>query len=126
MQNAAVQIVKTLSQASVQPALGISLPGAARLWPNPQQAIERFSPLLTISGHDHQTPIRTGCRHYRIGQTTCVNVGQTDSGPLRYCGIEAEFKSASSTLRSLFKKRAQYPQGQVFVSELRSSSSVIA
>ena len=77
---------------------------------NPEwvQAIERFSPWLTISGHDHQTPIRSGCWHHRIGQTTCVNVGQTDNGPLHYCVIEAEFESASPSLPSRMQVTA-YP-----------------
>jgi Icc-related predicted phosphoesterase len=62
------------------------------------QAIERFSPWLTISGHDHRTPIKSKRWNCRIGQTTCVNVGQTDNGPLHYCLIEAEFESASPSL----------------------------
>ena len=67
---------------------------------NPEwvQAIKRFSPWLTISGHDHLTPIQSGRWHHRIGQTTCVNVGQTDNGPLHYCIVEAEFESASPSL----------------------------
>ena len=54
-------------------------------------AIERFSPWLTISGHDHQTPLANKCWHHRISQTVCVNAGQADSGPLHYCVVEAEF-----------------------------------
>ena len=41
-------------------------------------AIERFSPWLTISGHDHQTPLANKCWHHRISQTVCVNAGQAD------------------------------------------------
>jgi len=60
---------------------------------NPQwrSAIERFRPIVTISGHDHQTPISRGKWHHRIGSTTCVNVGQTERGPLHYCVVQAEF-----------------------------------
>ena len=67
---------------------------------NPEwvQAIKRFSPWLTISGHDHRTPIWSGRWHYRLGQTTCVNVGQTDNGPLHYCMVEAEFEGVSPSL----------------------------
>jgi Icc-related predicted phosphoesterase len=67
---------------------------------NPEwvQAIKRFSPWLTISGHDHRTPIQSGRWHYRLGQTTCVNVGQTDDGPLHYCLVEAEFESEAPSL----------------------------
>ena len=78
------------------------------------QAIERFSPWLTISGHDHQTPIRTGRWHHRIGQTTCVNVGQTDNVPLHYCLIEAEFESASPSLPSRMQVTA-YPWQETLV-----------
>jgi len=78
---------------------------------NPEwvQAIDRFSPWLTISGHDHQTPIRTGRWYHRIGQTTCVNVGQTDNGPLHYCVIEAEFEGSSPSLPSRMQVTA-YPR----------------
>jgi Icc-related predicted phosphoesterase len=67
---------------------------------NPEwvQASKRFSPWFTISGHDHRTPIKSGQWNCRVGQTTCVNVGQTDSGPLHYCLVEAEFESASPSL----------------------------
>jgi Icc-related predicted phosphoesterase len=77
---------------------------------NPEwvQAIKRFSPWLTISGHDHLTPIRSGCWHHRIGQTTCVNVGQTDNGPLHYCLVDAEFETAEPSLPTLMKATA-YP-----------------
>jgi len=83
---------------------------------NPEwvQAIERYSPWLTISGHDHQTPIRSKCWHHRIGQTTCVNVGQTDNGPLHYCVIEAEFESASPSLPSRMQVTA-YPCQETIV-----------
>ena len=71
-------------------------------------AIDRFSPWLTISGHDHLTPLRSRVWHHRLGQTTCVNVGQTDHGPLHYCLIQAEFKSASPDLPVLMRVTA-YP-----------------
>ena len=61
-------------------------------------AIERFSPWLTISGHDHLTPIRSNCWHHRIGRTTCVNVGQSDAGPLHYCLTKAEFETSTPAL----------------------------
>jgi|SRR6266567_1747690 len=54
-------------------------------------AIERFRPILTISGHDHQTPITKKKWYHLIGATTCVNVGQSENGPLHYCITEAEF-----------------------------------
>ena len=45
-------------------------------------AIEEVSPGLVIFGHDHQTPIKKELWHCSIGKTMCVNVGQTDAGPL--------------------------------------------
>ncbi len=36
------------------------------LW---NEAIERFSPWLVISGHDHGTPVRTGKWYARVGQS---------------------------------------------------------
>jgi hypothetical protein len=71
-------------------------------------AIERFSPWLSIAGHDHITPIRSNCWHHRIGQTTCVNVGQTDHGPLHYCLVEAEFESQLPSLPAKMQVTA-YP-----------------
>lgn len=61
-------------------------------------AIERFSPSLTISGHDHITPIRAGKWFHRLGSTICVNVGQNDSAPLRFTLIEAEFPGDTPSL----------------------------
>ena len=77
---------------------------------NPEwvQAIKRFSPWLTISGHDHLTPIQSRHWHHRIGQSTCVNVGQTDNGPLHYCLVESEFESASPSLPTRMEVTA-YP-----------------
>jgi hypothetical protein len=61
-------------------------------------AIKRFMPLLTISGHDHRTPIASGRWWHRIDGTTCVNVGQTDDGPLHFCLVQAEFASSKPSL----------------------------
>jgi Icc-related predicted phosphoesterase len=61
-------------------------------------AIKHFSPWLTISGHDHLTPIHSDRWHHRIGQTICVNAGQTVSGPLHYCLVEVAFRSVSPSL----------------------------
>lgn len=74
-------------------------------------AINRFSPWLTISGHDHITPIRSSRWHHRIGQTTYLNVGQTDNGPLHYCLVEAEFESTTPSLPKRMQITA-YPCGE--------------
>jgi Icc-related predicted phosphoesterase len=62
------------------------------------RAIERFSPLLTVSGHDHTTPIRRGKWFHRVGSTLCVNVGQSTSGPLRFSLVEGEFAGTGPSL----------------------------
>jgi len=73
--------------------------------------IKRFSPLLTISGHDHSTPIRTGKWFHRSGSTICVNVGQTESGPLHYTMIDAEFAGETPSLPTRMSVTA-YPGGE--------------
>jgi Icc-related predicted phosphoesterase len=94
-------------------------------------AIERFSPWLTVSGHDHITPIRSNCWHHRMGQTTCVNVGQADHDPLHYCLIEAEFEGSSPSLPAKMQVTAypwqetlELPSGTVISKSGRKSDSV--
>jgi Icc-related predicted phosphoesterase len=70
------------------------------------EAIEKFSPWLTISGHDHDSPIRNGRWHRKIGQTLCVNVGQPNSGPLHYSLVEAEFVKATDAMPSALRVTA--------------------
>ncbi len=53
-------------------------------------AVERFCPKVTVSGHDHKTPIETGTWIEWHGETACLNTGQEDWYP-RYCVIEFEF-----------------------------------
>ena len=67
---------------------------------NPEwvEAIERFEPWLTISGHDHETPIQRKRWHYNIGPTRCVNVGQSDTGLLHYCLVHAEYPAPTPCL----------------------------
>jgi Icc-related predicted phosphoesterase len=73
-----------------------------------RQAIERFSPWLTVSGHDHDSPRINKRWYHQIGQTICVNAGQTDAGPLHYCVIEAEFAKPRPGLPTSMKVTA-YP-----------------
>jgi len=60
---------------------------------NPEwlEAIERFSPLLVLCGHDHNSPRWNRRWHCRIQDTVCVNVGQDDSDELGYAVVELEF-----------------------------------
>jgi len=41
-------------------------------------AVERFCPKVTVSGHDHKTPIETGTWIEWHGETACLNTGQED------------------------------------------------
>lgn len=60
-------------------------------------AIEYFGPRLVACGHDHITPIRNKRWHCKIGPTTCVNVGQTNHGPLHFTVIKARFQNEGSS-----------------------------
>ena len=78
---------------------------------NPEwtEAIARFSPWLTIFGHDHRTPLLQNRWHCRLGQTTCVNVGQSDRDPLRYALIELGYEQTAPSLPLQIKVTA-YPE----------------
>ncbi len=41
-----------------------------------REGIEDYQPWLTVSGHDHETPVFDGHWRDRIGQTICLNFGQ--------------------------------------------------
>jgi hypothetical protein len=71
------------------------------------RAIEQFSPLLTVSGHDHTTPIETGTWHAQWHRTTCVNVGQSEMD-FHHCLIDFEFAENCPTRATI---RA-FPQEQ--------------
>jgi Icc-related predicted phosphoesterase len=74
-------------------------------------AIERFMPKLVVFGHDHQTPIRTKHWNCHLGPTTCVNVGQTENGPLHYALVEMGFPQNSPCMPRSIKVTA-YPVGK--------------
>ena len=74
-------------------------------------AIEQYAPWLTISGHDHVTPRKSKRWHHRLGRTECVNAGQSDTGPLHYCVIEAEFPKTAPSLPVRVRVRA-WPYGE--------------
>ncbi len=73
-------------------------------------AIERFSPLLTVSGHDHDTPLETSTWHARWQGTNCVNAGQTELD-FHHCIIDFEFRDARPALPTKIILRA-LPQDQ--------------
>jgi len=68
-----------------------------------RMAIEFYQPFVTISGHDHETPVFDGSWHDVVGQTLCVNVGQPvrlnkAKQILHYCLIDFEFAAAKPAL----------------------------
>ncbi len=65
--------------------------------PEWREAIERYSPLLVVSGHDHQTPFRMGFWHDRIGNTLCLNAGQGNE-TLHYFVLDATLQGQSPSL----------------------------
>lgn len=78
------------------------------------EAIEYFNPRLVVCGHDHMTPIRKKQWHCKIGSTTCVNVGQTDHGPLRFVVIKAKFQDDAAKLPVAIAITA-FPIGETIV-----------
>jgi Icc-related predicted phosphoesterase len=77
-------------------------------------AIEYFRPKLLVCGHDHFTPIKTRRWHCKLGRTICVNVGQTDYGPIRHTVIKARFVDAKPDLPAEIEVTA-YPAGRTIL-----------
>ncbi|MBA3352146.1 MAG: metallophosphoesterase [Blastocatellia bacterium] len=65
--------------------------------PEWREAIECYSPLLVVSGHDHQTPSRMGFWHDRIGNTLCLNAGQGNE-TLNYFVIDTSLQGPAASL----------------------------
>jgi len=89
-------------------ALPLSRPDAFN--PRWQRAIERFSPLLTISGHDHESPLESGAWLARWQETTCVNVGQAELD-FHHCLVDFEFPNSKPCLPTKVTLHA-FPQDQ--------------
>jgi len=85
--------------------LPISHPGD--LNPAWTDAVDKYSPRLTISGHDHDTPRGNNTWHYRNGDTVCVNAGQAKR-TFHFVLIDLEFPTATPSLPARIKVRA-YP-----------------
>src|SRR3569833_4747219 len=60
-------------------------------------AVERFSPRLVISGHEHLSPLVYDRWLVRLGSSFCVNVGQPKNG-FHYAVVDFEFSSSSPFL----------------------------
>lgn len=80
---------------------------------NPQwkTAVEQFSPLVTVSGHDHEAPLENKMWHVQLGKTLCVNVGQ-QANHLHYCLLEFEFGDGPAGL-PVKVSVAELPSGKV-------------
>lgn len=76
-----------------------------------REAIDRFSPWLVVFGHDHNTPKRVNKWHCKLGASTCVNVGQSNAGPLRYTVVDMTFPANTPSLPKSLQITA-YPQAQ--------------
>ena len=68
-----------------------------------REVIEKYQPWLTISGHDHETPVFDGYWWDRIGRTTCLNLGQPTrltepTQTLHYGVMDFEFASDKPSL----------------------------
>ncbi len=73
-----------------------------------RDAIENYLPLVTVSGHDHTTPLKTGRWHAQVGSTLCINAGQRvypKPGKLIHCVLDFEFGSERPSLTTSFAYR---------------------
>jgi len=68
-------------------------------------AVARHQPLLTVSGHDHDTPRRTATWQARLGESFCVNVGQSVE-TLHYTVMEFTFPAETPCLPTCIVVRA--------------------
>jgi Icc-related predicted phosphoesterase len=73
-------------------------------------AVERFSPRLVISGHDHRSPIANNRWHARLGSSLCVNVGQPKDA-FHYAITDFEFSTSSPSLPTAIQVQA-FPHGE--------------
>ena len=78
------------------------------LW---ERIVRKHQPRLVICGHDHTTPTRIGRWHVRLGATTVVNLGQSDSGPLHHLVVDVVTENAKHTTLQL----TAYPLAQHLV-----------
>ena len=62
--------------------------------------IGKTQPLLTLHGHIHEAPMLSGSYYDRIGQTLCVNPGQSiGTTPLRLHAVTFEVENPEKTLQ---------------------------
>ncbi len=83
------------------------------------EAIERYQPWLTISGHDHFSPIANKCWHDQIGRSLCINAGQPGDSmkelrKLHFCVIDLKFSGDEPSLPERVSVTA-YPWNETLV-----------
>lgn len=93
-----------------EPPVGLPLADPRLFNPIWTSAIERFSPLLVASGHDHTTPLQNSTWHTRFGKTVCLNVGQT-AEKFHYALLDFEFAETSPSIPSRITIRS-FPWNQ--------------
>jgi len=77
------------------------------------QAVKRYLPRVTVSGHDHDTPLENGVWHARLGGAMCINVGQAET-VLHYAVLDFEFYQSVPSLPARITVRA-FPSGEEVV-----------
>jgi Icc-related predicted phosphoesterase len=80
-----------------EPPVGVAIGKPETTNPVWNSAVERFSPQLVISGHDHSSPILNDCWHVRLGSSVCVNAGQPKNG-FHFVVTDFEFSTSSPSL----------------------------
>lgn len=84
-----------------------------------REAIQKYQPWLTVSGHDHETPVFDGFWRDRIGRTTCLNLGQPvrltkKTKALHYSLMDFEFAGSEPSLPQRVAVTA-YPWNETLV-----------
>jgi Icc-related predicted phosphoesterase len=93
--------------------VGLPLSNPRVFNPGWTQAVESYSPRITASGHDHDTPLENGVWHGRLGDTTCINVGQAEND-FHYAVLDFEFAESAPSLPEKITVEA-YPWEQNIV-----------
>jgi hypothetical protein len=80
-----------------EPPIGLPLAREGVWCPAWTEAVARWSPCVTVSGHDHDSPIDNKMWHTKLGETVCINVGQSEN-ELHYAVLDFEFESEAVPL----------------------------
>jgi Icc-related predicted phosphoesterase len=97
-----------------EPPLQHAIAGPMTWNPQWKKAVERFSPLVVVSGHDHEAPIKNAKWNTKIGDSLCVNVGQKNT-ELQYCVLDFDFCDESARFPSKIKVSAHPWKADKFI-----------